>query len=80
VRIVGELRKLGIDVSATLVRNLLRNAGIPPAPLACDFLTVDTVLLRRLYVLVHRSLIARCWTYPHRAARQACDQRPVFVR
>jgi hypothetical protein len=32
VRIVGELRKLGIDVSATLVRNILRNAGIPPAP------------------------------------------------
>jgi hypothetical protein len=32
VRIVGELRKLGIDVSATLVRNVLGNAGIPPAP------------------------------------------------
>jgi transposase InsO family protein len=70
LRIVGELRKLGIDVSASFVRNVLRAAGVPPAPkrgqldwrsflrqhaattLACDFLTVDTVLLRRLYVLV----------------------------
>jgi hypothetical protein len=32
VRIVGELRKLGINVSATLVRSVLVDAGIPPAP------------------------------------------------
>ena len=32
VRIVGELRKLGIGVSATLVGNILRAAGVPPAP------------------------------------------------
>jgi transposase len=32
VRIVGELRKLGITVSATLVRNVLHRAGVPPAP------------------------------------------------
>jgi len=32
VRIVRELRKLGITVSATLVRNVLARAGIPPAP------------------------------------------------
>jgi len=74
VRIVGELRKLGIDVSATLVRSVLAEAGLPPAPqrdrrswraflrqhgdsmLACDFLTVGTVWLRRLYVLVFLSI------------------------
>src|SRR5438874_5980801 len=74
VRIVGELRKLGINVSATLVRSVLADAGIPPAPqrdrqswrsflrqhgesiLACDFLTVDTVWLRRLYVLAFLSI------------------------
>ena len=63
VSIVGELRKLEIDVSASLVRNILKAAGVPPSAerdrlswrtflrqhaattLACDFLTVDTVLL-----------------------------------
>jgi putative transposase len=69
VRIVGECRKLGIRVSATSVRRILRRHRIKPAPrrggpswtaflraqaggmLACDFLTVETVGLTRLYVL-----------------------------
>jgi transposase InsO family protein len=77
VRIVGELRKLGITVSATLVRSTLAESGIPPAPqrdrhnwraflphqgesmVACDFMTVDTVWLRRLYVLVFLSIGSR---------------------
>jgi putative transposase len=88
VRIVGELRKLGITVSATLVRNVLARAGIPPAPervasswrsflrqhgntiLACDFLTVDTVWLRRLYVLFFVSIGTR------RVEYVACTSRP----
>jgi len=32
LRIVGELRKLGVAVSATSVRNILAEAGLPPAP------------------------------------------------
>jgi len=77
LRIAGELRKLGIDVSATFVRNVLAGAGLPPAPqrdrqswrdflrthgesiLACDFFTVDTVWLRRVYVLVFLSVGSR---------------------
>ena len=88
MRIVGELRKLGIEVSATLVRNVLRAAGVPPAPqrdrlawrsflrqhaattLACDFLTVDTVLLRRLYVLVFICIGSRRIEYA------ACTSNP----
>jgi len=88
VRIVGELRKLGINVSATLVRSVLADAGIPPAPerdrqswraflrqqgdsiLACDFLTVDTVWLRRLYVLVFLSIGSR------RVEYMACTSNP----
>jgi putative transposase len=82
------LRKLGIGVSATLVRNVLRAAGVPPAPqrgqldwrsflrqhaattLACDFLTVDTVLLRRLYVLVFICIGSR------RVEYVACTSNP----
>jgi transposase InsO family protein len=91
VRIVGELRKLGIDVSATLVRNTLRAAGVPPAPerdrlswrsflcqhaattLACDFLTVDTVFMRRLYVLVFT------WLGSRRIEYVACTSNPDGV-
>jgi putative transposase len=32
LRIAGELRKLGIAVSATSVRNILATSGLPPAP------------------------------------------------
>jgi putative transposase len=81
LRIAGELRKLGITVSATSVRNILTNAGLPPAPqrdsqswrsflrahgesiLACDFFTVDTVWLRRIYVLAFISIGSRYVEY-----------------
>jgi putative transposase len=77
LRIVGELRRLGITVSATSVRNILMKAGLPPAPqrdrqswrrflrahgasiLACDFFTVDTIWLRRIYVLAFLSIGSR---------------------
>ncbi len=77
LRIVGELRKLGVAISATSVRNILASAGLAPAPkrdsqswrsflrahgesiLACDFFTVDTVWLRRLYVLAFISIGSR---------------------
>jgi putative transposase len=69
-RIVGECRKLGVRVSASSVRRILRRHRLGPAPrrsrpgwtaflraqvagtLACDFFTVETVGLTRLYVLV----------------------------
>jgi putative transposase len=75
-------------VSATVVRNVLRRAGVPPAPergasswrtflrqhgnsiLACDLFTVDTVWLRRLYVLFFVSIGTR------RVAHFACTSEP----
>src|SRR6185437_17075542 len=69
-RIHGELTKLGVTIAPSTVYEILRAAGIGPAPrrsgptwrqflhaqaagiVAVDFLHVDTVLLRRLYVLV----------------------------
>jgi len=76
-RIVGELKGLGIAVSATSVRKVLLGGGLQPAPqrrhsswrvflraqaasmLACDFLTVETVFLQRIYVLFFISLASR---------------------
>jgi putative transposase len=76
-RIVGELKGLGVAVSATSVRKVLLAAGLQPAPararsswrtflrqqaastLACDFLTVETAFLQRLYVLFFISLATR---------------------
>jgi putative transposase len=90
-RIVGEIKGLGIAVSATSVRKVLLEAGLQPAPgpgrpgeraaqrrpqrthsswraflraqagsmLACDFLTVETILVQRIYVLFFISLATR---------------------
>ena len=76
-RIKGELQRLGVQVSATTIRTMLRRHGLDPAPrrvattwraflrqqatgiMACDFVTVDTVWLRRLYVLFFIELDTR---------------------
>jgi hypothetical protein len=87
-RIVGELRGLGIGVSATSVRKVLVAAGLRSAPerqdaswraflqaratsvLACDFLTVETAFLQRIYVLFFISLATRRIEYV------ACSANP----
>jgi transposase InsO family protein len=69
LRIVGELKKLGVAVSKTSVAAVLARHRLPPAPrrsgptwneflriqakgiLSTDFFTVDTITLRRFYVL-----------------------------
>jgi putative transposase len=87
-RIVGELKTVGISVSATSVRKVLADAGLRPAPerghsswrtflrqqamtvLACDFLTVETAFLQRIYVLFFISLATRRIEYV------ACTSNP----
>src|SRR5215472_4806549 len=88
LRLKGELRKLGLEVSGSTVRRVLRRHRIPPAPrrsaltwrgflaahastiVATDFFSVDTVFLKRLYVLffIHlesrRILFAACTESP----------------
>jgi hypothetical protein len=75
---------VGLSVSATSVRELLREAGLGPAGdggrkfirrqaasmLACDFFTVDTVFSVRLYVLFFIELGSR------RVHLAGCTQRP----
>ena len=76
-RIKGELQRLGVQVSATTIRTIMRRHGLDPAPrraattwraflrrqaagiVACDFFTVDTISLRRLYVLFFVELDTR---------------------
>ena len=76
-RIHGELLRLGVRVSASSIRRVLRAHGLDPAPrrtptswrsflrqqaagiVACDFLTVDTVFLQRVYVLFVIELASR---------------------
>ena len=66
-RIQGELATLGHTIARTTVWQILTNTGIDPSPnrsdvtwtgflhsqaaVACDFFTVDTVMLRRYNVL-----------------------------
>jgi len=76
-RIQGELKKLGVEVSAATISRLLARNGLGPAPrrgettwrkfltqqaasmLSCDFFTVETMFLSRIYVLFFIELATR---------------------
>jgi putative transposase len=111
-RIVGELAGLGVQVCASTVAKILRQAGVPPAGararpcwreflrthaqtmIACDFFTVETLWLGRLYVLFFIELgsrrvhLAGCTANPSgtwtvQQARQlawSLSERPTPIR
>jgi hypothetical protein len=78
-RIQGELRKLGLRIGRSTVRDILKRQRVPPAPqrartgttwrqflarhrhqvLACDFLVVESLWLKTLYVLFFIELGSR---------------------
>ena len=88
MRLKGELRKLGFEVSGSTIRRVLRRHRIPPAPrrsaltwrgflaahaftvVATDFFSVDTVFLKRFYVLFFIHLESR------RILFVACTESP----
>ncbi len=78
-KIKGELQKLGYTLDRTTIKNILKHAGIVPAPerrrslswrtflqhykqqlLACDFFSVETLVLQTLYILCFIELGSRC--------------------
>jgi len=78
-RIHGELVGLGHTIGASTLWQILKDAGIDPAPsrtsvtwsqllrsqaaVACDFVTIDTALLRRFYLLFFIDVTTREVTF-----------------
>lgn len=78
-RIHGELIGVGHQFGASTVWQILKDAGIDPAPtrtsvswsqllrsqaaIACDFVTIDTALLRRFYLLFFIDVTTREVTF-----------------
>ena len=78
-RVTGELTRLGHPLAASTVWSILRSAGIAPSPsrvtvswaallksqaaAACDFVTVDTALGRRIYLLFFIDVATRRVTF-----------------
>jgi putative transposase len=100
-RIQGELVGLGVNLAASTVWSILKDAGIEPAPkrsetswaeflrrqaasiLEWDFLTVDSLFLKRFYVLFFIELVTRrVWlagitTNPHGRLGDTAGAQPA---